>query len=191
MLFEPARHEALQHLRWDEAKVRACIERITADAESRFTPQGWWPPHPHDVDPGDGPRTPLTPLYFGACGVVWALHYLQDVGAVRLQRNYRDAASLAELMARNDTWLGERAAAYAGSFMMGELPIRLLEFATQQRPATANRLAALIAGNMEHPARELMGGSPGSLLAAHFLHRRTGDERWAELFRGTAALLWS
>ncbi len=191
MLFDPARHEPLQPIPWDEARVRACIAQIVNDAESRFTPGAWWPPHPRDIDPGNGAPQPLTPLYHGACGVVWALHYLQEIGAVRLQRNYRDAALLADLLARNNDWLGKGAAAQAGSFMMGELPIRLLEHAAQPRPSTADRLADLIAGNLEHPARELMWGSPGTLLAACFLHQRTGDARWAELFRSTAAMLWS
>ena len=52
-------------------------------------------------------------------------------------------------------------------------------------------LDALIAGNIEHPARELMWGSPGTLLAALFLYERTGERRWADLFRSTAGTLWS
>jgi hypothetical protein len=70
-------------------------------------------------------------------------------------------------------------------------PNRLLEHAAQPLPDTANRLADLILGNLAHPARELMWGSPGTLLAALFLHQRTGDARWAELFRTTATMLWS
>ena len=47
-------------------------------------------------------------------------------------------------------------------------------------------LAVLIAGNVDHPSRELMWGAPGTRLAALFLHQRTGDARWAVLFRETA-----
>ena len=36
-----------------------------------------------------------------------------------------------------------------------------------------------------------MWGSPGTLLAALFMHRRTGQERFAQLFRRTAEVLWS
>ena len=191
MLFDPARHEPLQTIPWDEGRVRTCINQIAADAEARFTPQGWWPPHPRDLEPDEDATQPATPLYYGACGVVWALHYLQDVGAVRLQRNYREPALLADILVRNSAWLGDDAAAQAGAFMMGELPIRLLEHAAQPLPATANRLAELIAANLTHPSRELMWGSPGSLLTALFLHQHTGEARWAELFRTTAAMLWS
>jgi hypothetical protein len=61
----------------------------------------------------------------------------------------------------------------------------------------ADALAELIARNMQHPQRELMWGSPGTLLAALFLHERSGgDTRWSDLFVQTAAtlrsqLLWS
>jgi len=191
MLFDSARHEPLQEIPWDKDRVRDSIGQIVADAEARFTPQGWWPPHPLDLDPSEDARQPATPLYYGACGVVWALHYLHDVGAVHLQRDYREPALMADLRARNNAWLGDDEAAQAGSFMMGELPIRLLEHAAQPLPATAERLVELISGQMTHPARELMWGSPGTLLAALFLHQRTGEARWAELFRTTAKVLWS
>jgi len=191
MLFDSARHEPLQEIPWDKDRVRDSIGQIVADAEARFTPQGWWPPHPLDLDPSEDARQPATPLYYGACGVVWALHYLHDVGAVHLQRDYREPALMADLRARNNAWLGDDEAAQAGSFMMGELPIRLIEHAAQPLPATAERLVELISGQMTHPARELMWGSPGTLLAALFLHQRTGEARWVELFRTTAKVLWS
>src|SRR5512137_1756189 len=145
MLFDPARHERLQVIPWDADRVRTAIAQIIADAEARYTPQGWWPQHPRDMEPGEDASQPATPLYHGACGVVWALHYLQDVGAVRLKRNYREAALMTDLLVRNNAWLGGDATAQAGSFMMGELPIRLLEYAAQSLPATADRFAELIA----------------------------------------------
>lgn len=221
MLYDPSRHEALQAIPWDEHRVREAIAWIAADAEARYTPDGWWPPHPRDLEADDDATRPSPPLYFGACGMVWALHYLQDLGVLRLQRDYRQPATLAALRALNESWLGEDATREAAAYLMGELPIRLVERAALEagasepsaptvlspaatptagpRPALEAvdaRLAALIEGNRQHPAKELMWGSPGTLLAALFLHRRTGDERWAALFRDTAAtlrsqLLWS
>jgi hypothetical protein len=187
MLYDPARHEPLLDTDWDEDRVRACIKHIVVDAEARFTAQAWWPPHPLDVEPGEDAQQPCTPLYYGACGVAWTLHYLQDVGAVRLQRSYREAALMGDLLARNTAWLGDEAATQAASFMMGELPLRLVEFGVQPLPQTEDRLHALIAGNMTHPARELMWGAPGTMLAALHLHERFGadDPRWAALFRRT------
>ena len=48
LLYEPARHEPLRPLAWDESKVRTAIEHIVADTESRFTEDRYWPLHPLD-----------------------------------------------------------------------------------------------------------------------------------------------
>ena len=189
MLYDSARHEALQPIAWDEDQVRETIKRIVGDTESRFSPGRYWPVHPRDVDGGDDPNQLTTPLYFGACGVIWALHYLQAVGAAQLSRSYVD--DLDSLLTQNRTWLGSSASRELASYLMGDTPILMLAYGHKPTASLADRLAALIAGNLDNPARELMWGSPGTLLAAMFLHERTGDARWAELFRLTAATLWS
>ena len=189
MLYDPGRHEPLLTLRWNESEARAAIERIVVDTEARFTEDRYWPLHPLDWD-GGGERDRIeTSLYDGACGVFWALHYLEGQSVFRLARSY--TAELERLLARNRVRLGRSVERERASFLIGETPIRLMSFGVEQTTATANELAALIAGNTEHPARELMWGSPGTLLAALFLYERTGSERWADLFRSTADKLWS
>ena len=189
MLHDPARHETLQALAWNEGAAREAIGRIVADTEARFSPEGYWPIHPRDVDADEKPTPFATPLYQGAVGVIWALHYLQAVGAAELSRSY--VGELDKLQALNREWLKEFDEDTAASFLMGDTPIELMAFAEQPDATRADRLATLIAGNIEHPTRELMWGSPGTMLAALFLHERTGDARWADLFRQTAARLWS
>jgi Lanthionine synthetase C-like protein len=189
MLFDPTRHEALQPIAWDPARVRAGIEGIVRDTEAQATLKGWWPPHPRDLEPADDSSVPYTPLYHGALGVCWALHHLQDLGAATAQHSYLDRAG--ELLALNRAMLGDQAEAERASLFMGETPFRLWTFGARPDAVTADRLAELIAGNIDHPARELMWGAPGTLLAALFLHERTGQARWAELFRTTAQRLWS
>lgn len=189
MLHDLSRHEPLLDTAWDEARVRDCIARIVHDTESRFSPQAYWPVHPLDSS-DDGPtRRPSTSLYWGACGVWWALHYLQALGAVRLKRT--DLIDSKTLLQHNRSELGDQADAERASFLMGETPIRLLEFGLRPDEQTARQLAKLIVGNVDHPSRELLWGSPGTMLAALFLHQRSGDERWAGLFRQAAARLWS
>ena len=166
MLYDPARHEPLRPLRWDEGQVRATIERIVRDTESRFTEDRYWPVHPLDRTGEDETEQVETPLYHGACGVFWALHYLQSVGAAALSRSY--AAEWDRLLARNRAWLGESATRERASFMMGDTPIQMMSFGEEPTGELEGALDALIAGNTEHPARELMWGSPGTLLAALF-----------------------
>lgn len=118
----------------------------------------------------------------------WALHYLQSAGAVRLTRSY--LSHLDALLLRNRAALGARAQREQASYLMGNTPIHLMAFDATGSAEHARVLEALIAGNLEHPSRELMWGAPGTLLAALFLHQRTGESRWAELFRINAAMLW-
>jgi hypothetical protein len=72
---------------------------------------------------------------------------------------------------------------------MGELPVALMAHADAPGSALAQTLPALLEQTVDHPARELMWGAPGALLAASFLHQRSGEARWAALYRRVAATL--
>ena len=192
MLHDPARHEPLLPIEWSEDRARETIARIVADTEARFTPGRYWPLHPRDIEDGDDPDQPMLDLYYGACGVMWALHYLQDLGAAKLSRSYvADAGELDALLIRNRASLPSMGGRDLASYLMGDTPILMLAFGHAPTAELADRLAALIESNIDHPARELMWGAPGTLLAALFLHQRSGEPRWAALFRDTAAGLWS
>lgn len=168
MLFDPDRHAPLQDIAWSAPAAREAIARIVRGAEEGFLEGRGWPLHPKDRnDPA-----PQHGFYFGDSGVVWALRYLQQRGAAQCTRDW--LPHLATL----------RVAAEHGSYLFGETPILL------QLPGQEERLAAHIEQTMHHPAREFMWGAPGTLLAALFLHRRTGAARWAELVRRSAQVLW-
>ncbi len=193
MLHDPARHEALVPIAWDESRVRATIARIVDETVQSFSPETLWPEHPRDLDPGQQPGAPATCLYFGAAGVTWALGYLAGIGAAATPSF---APDLDGLLLRNRAWLAGEDGDNASSWLMGDLPIRMMAWERAPTAERADTIAALIASSIDHPARELMWGSPGSLLAAVLMHRRTGDERWATLFRDIAQrlreqLLWS
>ena len=188
MLHEPSRHEALRPIRWDETAARQAIERIVADTEARFSAERYWPLHPLDAQGVHQPGQFETSLYDGACGVIWALHYLEAIGACRLARRYDD--KLERLLVDHRHALAASAEERRASLLLGETPIEMMMFGEAPTPARASLLADLIAGNIDHPARELLLGSPGTLLAALHLFERTGNETWAELFRRTADTLW-
>ena len=188
-LHDPARHEALQTIGWDEGAAREMIRGIVADTEARFSPDGYWPMHPRDLDGDEEPAPFATPLYHSACGVIWALHYLQSVGAATLSRSY--LGELERLQPLNREWLKVFDFDTSASLLMGDTGFELMTFGERPDAAGSDRLAALIGDNLDHPAREMLWGAPGTLLAALFLHERTGDARWADLFRQTAAKLWS
>jgi lantibiotic modifying enzyme len=187
MLYDPARHEALQSIAWNEAAARAAIERIVRDTEERFSPQTFWPLHPRDADDVD--TRPLYPLYFGATGVIWALHQLQDLGAATLQRSY--AGCIDTLLALNTDWRQGWERDESASYLMGDTGVLMLGQRLRPTAQAADRLEQLIAGNLDNPTRELLWGAPGTMLAALFLYRHSGEPRWAELFRRSARTLWS
>jgi hypothetical protein len=188
MLHDPARHEPLTGVPWDEAVVRAAIERIVRDTEEGFIEGRGWPAHPSDVDVGDDPLASAQhSLYFGSAGVVWALQHLRDTGAAAVRRDY--GGFLDELVELNRAPLGADPADRP-SWLFGDTPILLMRYARRPSESGAAAIAAIIAANEDHPARELMWGAPGTLLAALFLHEREGGERWGTLVqRGARTLL--
>lgn len=185
MLFSPERHEPLRTDAWDEGRAREAIEAIVRDTEARFTPEGLWPMHPDDASNPD----PQYLLYWGASGVIWALHHLQERGAARLARDY--APVVPGLIAANRAAMGCPADAGFAAYLMGDTGIRLLEHRLRPSDTVADELARLCGGHLDDPTLELMWGTPGTMLAALFMHERTGEQRWAGIYRDTARRLWS
>jgi hypothetical protein len=188
LLFEPERHEPLAAIGWDESRARLMIEQIVRDTERHFSRDSLWPTHPRDAQESREGTTQCM-LYRGACGVFWALCYLEAMGATHLSHNY--APFIEPLLAPNRVAMEQAEGTQFGSYLMGDTGILLLSYWHDPSESTAARLAELIAATIDHPARELMWGAPGTLLAALFLQQHTGAARWAELYRATARRLWS
>ena len=132
MLFDPARHELLEPVAWDEQRVRETIARIVDDTSAAFTPDTLWPAHPLDLE-SDADAPALTPLYLGAAGVIWSLHYLDAVGAARTHGRWLE--QLDPIRPRNRTWLAAEGFEADASFLMGELPILMLQYAHAPTPS--------------------------------------------------------
>ena len=147
-----------------------------AEAEAAF--DDGWPSHPQDEDEPQRTRT----LYFGGSGVISAFDRLQRRGLVVLERDYvphLDREYVPDYP-DDDHQLG---------LHFGESGIRLVLQRIAPSSANADRLAELIAANAQDEHRELMWGSAGTMLVAAELHRLTGEARWAELWRESAAWL--
>lgn len=100
-MYDEARHEKLIEAEWNEERARAAIDQIVRDTQANFDPQKLWPIHPLDRFRKDFTE-PFKMLYFGAAGVVWALHYLNHVGATTLKRDYSNALTGLALKNRAD-----------------------------------------------------------------------------------------
>jgi len=176
-MYEAARHERLIEVKWDEECARDAIERIASDTHAHFDPQHLWPVHPLDRMSRDA--KPFRMIYFGAAGVIWALEYLQRVGATEIVRDYSKTLSELPPANRVDLNLSEP---NAFSYLMGDTGILLDGWRIQPSTELADRLFRAVESNMTNPAREFMWGSPGTMLAALFMHRFTGQERWKDVY---------
>jgi hypothetical protein len=134
MLYDTSRHEPLQSATWDEGRPRSAIEHIVDDTEARFATGTFWPIHPRDAD--DGQTQPLYPLYFGGCGVLWTLHYLQAIGACDLKRSYTDCVD--SLLPLNREWLRSSDSTQFPSYLMGDTGILLLSYWLKPQRARRN-----------------------------------------------------
>jgi len=176
MLFEPDSHERLIEDVWEPDRVRAAIREIAEDAEGSF--DDGWPNHPQDSDEERRFRT----VYLGGAGVVQALDSLQRRGLVELRGDY-----VSYLERRYEPDFPD--ADHERSLWMGETGIRLALQRLSPSRENADRLAELIGENREDERREVMWGSPGTILAAAAMHELTGEARWLDLWRESAAWL--
>jgi hypothetical protein len=184
VLLDPAAHERLTDRPWDAAWARAAIAAVAADAEAAFDADALWPAHPRDEE--EGPLEVVTSLYLGASGVIWALDELARLGLVDLRRDWAAVATgLHErYLARPDFGVP------VPSLWMGEAGILLVAHRLAPARRQEERLLACVRANAANPARELMWGSPGTMLAAATMHERTGDGVWAQAWRASADVLW-
>jgi len=120
--------------------------------------------------------------------VLWALYHLHALGATGARI---DSAMVDATLRRHRDWQASFGGTEFASYLMGDIALLLLGYDLEPTEALADRIEALIRGNMRHPARELMWGAPGTMLVALFLARHTHDERWSELFCATARALAS
>ena len=184
-LFEPGRHEALLERAWDPGIAAGAIVRIATDTQAAVSPEGHWPEHPND---GDGVDPPAMGLYSGAAGVVWVLDYLAKEGAAPAGPSFAERIP-AMLASNHESHVALKL--QTRGYLVGAAGIQLLQCKLALQAAAADALAAVIAENTDDPALELMWGAPGTMLAALFMHRATGEARWTELFRTGAEALES
>jgi len=178
MLYQPDAHERLTEDRWEPGRVHAAIREIVEDAERAF--DDGWPNHPEDSDEERRFRT----VYMGGAGVVQALDSLQRRGLLELRGDY-----VPYLEQRDEPDFPDED--HERSLWMGETGIRLTLQRLSPSDENADRLHELIGANTEDERREVMWGSPGTMLAAAAMHDLTGEARWLDLWRESAAWLSS
>ena len=163
MLYRPDWHEPLTDRSWDDAWVRNAVASLVDDAVGAWSLDEFWPAQEWDAYESE---LPLTDVYCGAAGVVW--------GLARLGADFDAAGAAARIHDRfveRPTQFGgaELPAQARSSLLNGETGIAYVRYALAPEPWVRESLVALIAGNLDNPANELMWGVPGTLLVGRAL----------------------
>jgi hypothetical protein len=176
-LYSPANHEPLTDAAWDEVRARAAIETIVEDAEAARGEDGFWPPHPDDLD--DKGTTLRAGVYMGSAGILWGLH--------QFGRDHADAADrLHDCYLREPDWPG-----VVPGYWPGEAGILLVAQQLAPTERRAQRLLDALTANADNESNELMWGAPGTMLVARSMFESTGERRWADVWSQSADVLWS
>jgi len=184
-MIEPARHVPLRPIPWNESDAKAAIEDIVADGLEHFDAERFWPTHPLD---GWHARDGHTSFYFGATGMIWGIDYLGRVDATKARFDFRPI--LPRLMEANQAELPNyKDYAAHGSLLFGDLGTALLVMRLDPTPAIADLIHARADANTSLPVRELMWGTPGSMIACLHMAAMTAEPRWRALFATQAARL--
>ena len=189
MLYRPEAFEPLVDEPWDEARVREGIRAIVADTDRAFDPDGLWPAHEWDVWEL---RQPLTELYGGAAGVVWALDALRRRGHAETGLDLSAAVTRAlELWRAGPLSVGDTPlpSPSASSLFSGETGILVVAWLLAPSDDLADTLLSRVRENVANEAEELIWGSPGTMVAAHAMHGWSGEKRWADAWRESAEAL--
>jgi hypothetical protein len=190
VLYRPEAFEELTDAPWDESAVRGAIREIVADAEAAFDPVALWPAHEWD---GWQTPLPLTTLYVGAAGVLWALDALRERGHAEPELDLAAAARRCVEAWREepDLMRGVELPAHAeAGLLSGETGILLVAWRLAPGDDLARDLRARVRESLESDANEVMWGAPGTLLAAAAMREWTGGEAWVEAWLETAEAVW-
>jgi len=189
MLHEPSSHEALCGIPWNEERVLSAIRTVIADAGRAYDPSGAWPLHPLDAGEADDDWGGVSHgVYLGAAGTLWALHRLVAHGPFETSLDLPAAGAglyahyLARCHAPDEPM---------PSLWVGEAGVLLVAETLAPGSGRAELLADAVRRNARNETLELLWGAAGTMLAAREMHRRTGEERWAEIWGESASELLS
>jgi hypothetical protein len=186
MLYEPTRFDALIDEPWAPARVQDAIAAIVADADAAFDPTALWPAHEWDAQ--EKPL-PLSGLYTGAAGVIWALDELRQRGRAESSLDLPAAVVRAVELERATPDFSADEHYRPGALLSGETGALLVAFRLTPDPELADDLHALVRGNVENPTDDISWGAPGTLLAALVMGGWTGERRWDAAAHESAAAL--
>jgi hypothetical protein len=184
MLYEATEFERLLDDPWVPARVEDAIAAIVSDTDEAFDGDMLWPAHEWD---GREEPLPLKSLYAGAAGVIWALDALRRRGHAEASLDLAAAALRTVELKRAAPDFAADVHYHPASLLCGETGPLLVAFRLAAGPALADDLHELVRDNVHNPTDDISWGAPGTLLAALTMGEWTGEPRWTEAARESAA----
>ncbi|HEY2353864.1 MAG TPA: LanC-like protein [Gaiellaceae bacterium] len=184
-LYEQAAFEPLVDAPWDEGRVRDAIAAVVADTDAGFDPKELWPA----TDPVDEYGRPTKVLYVGAAGTIWALDELRRRGYAETSIDLTAAVIRTLELERADPDAANDEHYRPGSLFDGTTGPAFVGFRLTSDVALADELHALVLRNVDNPTDDVNWGAPGTILVALAMHARTGEERWEQAAKQSAAAL--
>ncbi len=186
MLYEPTQFDALTDEPWVPARVADAIAEIVNDADAAFDSKALWPAQ--EWDASEKPL-PLSGLYVGASGVVWALDELRKRGHPESSLDLADIARRAVELERASPDFSADEHYRPGALISGETGPLLVAFRLTSDTSLANDVHALVRRNVDNPTDDISWGAPGTLLAALAMREWTREPRWEKAARESATAL--
>jgi hypothetical protein len=192
-LFMPDRHESITQEPWSEQKAWQTIYDINQSALDSFAGENFWPVHP-DLQNEYKLHKPITGLWFGAAGTIWALTELQN----RIPRlpKYDFSEYLQQLIHQQAASFGEfdpkmKIDPHSPGYLLGYAGLNLLTHKLLKSKVGLNELEKNIEANIHNPINELMWAAPGTMLCAWFMFQQTQETQWQTLFQKNVEYLFS
>jgi hypothetical protein len=191
-LVDPAAFEPLTTTPWARARVQGAVRKIAEDAAAACGPDRLWPTGAADLRGSFRVTPPLTNVYNGAAGVLWALAALRRGGHAETALDLGAAAGRAyELWgaaADYELQQGWPGRGHSG-LLLSRTGIALVGYQLSPSAALADDVYECVRDNMASTADELMWGTPGTMVAALTMLDWTSDRRWADVWRSSAERL--
>jgi len=189
LLFIPERHDEITKINWSKELAIDYITQLIAKTENLFQSERLWPVHP-DLHQGNGITQPITSLWFGAAGTLWALNHLSKSYAVNLKAYLPYLDQLTQLQS---AWVNDMSSEFiptnTSSYLLGSLGSRFVQ--SMFIGGDLKKLQEDAVSNLYHPANELMWGAPGSMIVALEMFRKTQQPEWLAIYQKGAAHLLS
>ena len=185
MLYQREAFEPLTQTSWNERLVRDAIAEIVADTDAACRATLLWPAE--EWDGWQSPK-PLKTLYVGAAGVAWALDRLRARGFTETRLDLVSVVRRAvEAWQESPGVLTRlpRPEPTEPALYMGLGGVLFVLWLLEPSADVADELYSLVRANLSNLANEVMWGTPGTLLIADGIDRRTGERRWAAAARET------